>query len=174
VWWRVDPWESFSCSQYSTIYSRNNLLAITSKFHTVTMSAEFYVRKNSMHIFRLFLIHLHAKCSVVNNIGKMICLNLQTIKLFSRILKNIGAWDSIAGELSRLWAGKWRNRFVFAPKCPARFWCPPSFLLNGKSGNFPGRYCGRAMKLATYLHLMPSLRMSGPVHLHPLCLQGLH
>jgi len=55
-----------------------------------------------MHIFRLFLIHLHAKCSVVNNIGKMICLNLQTIKLFSRILKNIGAWDSIAGELSRL------------------------------------------------------------------------
>lgn len=103
----------------------------------------------------------------------MICLNLQTVKLFSRILKNIGAWDSIAGELSRLSAGKWRNRFVFAPKCPARLWCPPSFLLNGKSGNIPGRYCGRSMKLATYLHLMPSLRISGPVHLLPLCLQGL-
>jgi hypothetical protein len=28
-----------------------------------------------------------------------LCLNLQTVKLFSRILKNIGAWDSIASCL---------------------------------------------------------------------------
>jgi hypothetical protein len=139
--WRVDLWEFFSCLQHNTTYSYNNLLVITFKFHTVNMSVAFNTRKGSVQICRLEFDPSACNMFRSHNIGNKMCLNLQLIRLhvFSRSLKNIGAWDSKAGELSRLLAGKWKNRFVFAPKCPARLWCPPSCLLKRTSGFFPGR-----------------------------------
>jgi len=47
------------------------------------------------------------------------------------LLKSIGwtAWGSNPGR---------GMRFFSSPKCPDQLWRPPSFLLNGEWGSFPG------------------------------------
>ena len=83
--------------------------------------------------------------------------------------------DSSARIVIKLWAGQRRNLFRFPAGIrdlsslqicrPALG--PTSLLFNGYRGFFPRVKAAGDVKLATYVHLVPRLRMSGTIPLPP-------
>ena len=62
--------------------------------------------------------------------------------------------------------------FLSSPKCPNRFWGPPSLPFSWSRELFPGGKNDRLLRLTTYLYLVSRFRMSGevlpppPMYLH--------
>jgi hypothetical protein len=59
------------------------------------------------------------------------------------------------------------KRFFSAMKSLEWLWGPPSLLRNWYCSLYFQAWSGRSMRLATDLHLVPELRMSGATHPHP-------
>jgi hypothetical protein len=58
-------------------------------------------------------------------------------------------------------------RFFLLQQHPDQLWAPPSLQFNGQQGLFLQELSGWDMKLTTYLHLEPWLRMHGAIPLFP-------
>jgi hypothetical protein len=66
------------------------------------------------------------------------------------------------------------QNFSLSQKNPDWLWGPRSLLFDVYRGLFLRGYCGVGLRLATYIHIVPELRMSGVILLLPLYAFLLH